>query len=142
MDWKQLLTSTTRSVDAELRLRNVYLVTENRILRTKIQGRVQLPASERSALAELGQRLGKKALEEMATVAKPDTILGWHRRVANQPREHSRVQTSVGRPRINKELEDLVVRMARENRSWGYDRIVGAWPTWAIRSVTRRWATS
>jgi hypothetical protein len=126
MDWKQLLTSITRSVDAELRLRNVYLVTAHRILRKQIQGRVQLTASERSALAELGQRLGKKALEEMATVAKPDTILDWHRRCANQPRESSRAQTSVGRPRVNKEIEGLVVRMARENRSWGYDRIVGA----------------
>jgi len=38
----------------------------------------------------------------------------------------SQKRQSVGRPRIDQELEDLVVRMARENRSWGYDRIVGA----------------
>jgi Homeodomain-like domain len=126
MDWKQLLISITSSVDEELRLRNTYLVTENRILRQQMQGRVQLTASERRELAEIGQRLGKKALEEMATIAKPDTILGWHRRLANQSRESSRTQTSVGRPRISKEIEALVVRMARENRSWGYDRIVGA----------------
>ncbi len=126
MDWKQLLTSITRSVDEELRLRNAYLVAENRVLRKQIQGRVQLTASERKALAEMGQKLGKKALEEMATVAKPDTILAWYRTCADQPCDNAQSQTSVGRPRIKKELEDLVVRMARENRSWGYDRIVGA----------------
>jgi hypothetical protein len=70
--------------------------------------------------------LGKQALEEMATVAKPDTILAWHRMFANQQCDRSQSQASVGRPRITRELEDLVVRMARENRSWGYDRIVGA----------------
>jgi len=94
-------------------------VTENRILRKQIQGRVQLTASERRALAEIGQRLGKKALEEIATVAKPDTILAWHRMFADQQCDRAQSQTSVGRPRINKEIEDLVVRMARENRSWG-----------------------
>ena len=44
MDWKQLLISITSSVDEELRFRNAYLVTENRILRKQIQGRVQLTA--------------------------------------------------------------------------------------------------
>jgi putative transposase len=126
MDWKLLLTSITRSVDEELRLRNAYLVTENRVLRQQIQGRVQLTASERKALAVMGQKLGKKALEEMATVAKPDTILAWHRTFADQQCDNAQSQMSVGRPRIKKELEDLVVRMAGENRSWGYDRIVGA----------------
>jgi hypothetical protein len=42
MDWKQLLTSITSSVDGELRLRNAYLVTENRTLRKQIQGRVSV----------------------------------------------------------------------------------------------------
>jgi putative transposase len=87
---------------------------------------VRLTASERRELAVIGQQLGKKALAEIATVAKPDTILAWHRRFADQPCDRAQSQTSVGRPRIKKELEDLVIRMARENRSWGYDRIVGA----------------
>jgi len=126
MDWKQLLASITRSVDEELRLRNAYLVTENRILRQQRTGRVPLSDGDRLALAEIGQKLGRKALAEIATIAKPDTILAWHRKRVAQPRDGTPPHTSIGRPRIAKELENLVVRMARENRSWGYDRIVGA----------------
>ena len=85
MDWKQLRTSITSSVDEDLRLRNAYLVTENRLLRKQVQGRVQLTVRERRELAAMGQKLGKKALEEIATVAKPDTILVWHRMCADQP---------------------------------------------------------
>jgi putative transposase len=96
------------------------------MLRQQITGRLQLTDSDRKALAELGQQLGQQALEEIATVAKPDTILAWHRLFAHPPCDRSRSQTAVGRPRISREIEDLVVRMARENRSWGYDRIVGA----------------
>jgi hypothetical protein len=126
MDWKKLLGSIPASIDEELRLRNAYLVAENRILRQQIPGRIQLTDSDRKALAELGQQLGKKALEEIATIAKPDTILAWHRTLADQQVDASEPPTCVGRPRIGKEIEALVVRMARENRSWGYDRIVGA----------------
>jgi putative transposase len=126
MDWKKLLGSITTSVDEELRLRNAYLVAENRILRQQITGRVQLTDSDRQALAEIGRKLGKKALAEIATVAKPDTILAWHRTCAGRQCDSCQPPKAVGRPRIEKEIEDLVVRMARENRSWGYDRIVGA----------------
>jgi putative transposase len=126
MDWKQLLASITRSVDEELRLRNAYLVTENRILRHQMTGRVPLSDGDRLALAELGQKPGRKALAEIATIAQPDTILAWHRKLVVQPRDGTPPRTSIGRPRVDKELENLVVRMARENRSWGYDRLVGA----------------
>jgi putative transposase len=117
MDWKKLLGSITASVDEELRVRNAYLIAENRMLRQQITGRVPLTDGERKTLAELGQQLGKQALAEIATVARPDTILAWHRAFADQPCDRSPPQKSVGRPRIDKELEDLVVRMARENRS-------------------------
>src|SRR5215813_10231046 len=126
MDWKKLLGSITAPVDEELRLRNAYLIAENLMLRQQITGRVPLTDGERKTLAELGQQLGKQALAAITTVARPDTILAWHRAFADQPCDHSQPQKSVGRPRIDKELEDLVVRMVRENRSWGYDRIVGA----------------
>ena len=79
MDWKQLLAYITGSVDEELLLRNEYLVTENRILRNQIQGRVRLADGERKTLAEIGKKLGKRALAEVATIVQPDTILVWHR---------------------------------------------------------------
>jgi putative transposase len=126
MDWKKLLGSITVSVDQELRLRNEYLATENRLLRQQINGRVHLTDSDRKVLAEIGQKLGKKALKELATIAKPDTILAWHHTHVDQKGESSQRRKSVGRPRTEKEIEDLVVRIAQENHSWGYDRIVGA----------------
>jgi hypothetical protein len=126
MDWKQLLASTTRSVDEELRLRNAYLAVENRLLRHQITGRVQLTDAERKTLAEMGHKLGKKALAEIATIAQPETILAWHRTRILQTDDSAPLRQSVGRPRIDPVVEALVVRMARENRSWGYDRIVGA----------------
>src|SRR5215510_6770173 len=126
MDWKKLLGSITESVDEELRLRNAYLAAENRLFRQQIRGQVHLTNAERKTLAEMGQQLGKQALEEIATLAKPDTILAWHRKFMGRPDVRPPRRRSVGRPRIDQELEDLVVRMARENRSWGYDRIGGA----------------
>ena len=126
MDWKTLLAYITGTVDQELLLRNEYLVTENRILRHHIKGRLRLSDGERKTLAELGQKLGKQALAEVATIVKPDTILGWHRTLVAQQFDGSQQRKAAGRPPIDQEVQALVVRMARENRSWGYDRIVGA----------------
>jgi len=125
MDWKQLLAYITGSVDQELLVRNEYLVTENRILHQQITGRVRLSNGDRKTLAELGKKLGRQALAEVATIVKPDTILAWHRQLVAQKFNGSEQRQSPGRPKINKEVEALVVRMAQENRSWGYDRIVG-----------------
>jgi transposase InsO family protein len=126
MDWQHLLPYITGTVDQALLLRNEYLVTENRILRNQITGRVRLTDGERKTLAEIGQKLGKKALEEVATIVKPDTILAWHRRLVAQKFDGSTQRKAPGRPKVDPELEALIVRMAQENRSWGYDRIVGA----------------
>lgn len=71
MDWQKLLAYITGSVDEELLLRNEYLVAENRILRRQLQGRVRLSNSERKTLAEIGKRVGKKALAEVTSVVGP-----------------------------------------------------------------------
>src|SRR5262249_51379286 len=126
MDWKTLLAYITGTVDQALLLRNEYLVTENRMLRNQLKGRARLSNGERKTLAEIGSRLGKQALEDVATIVKPDTILGWHRTLVAQKCDGSTQRKAPGRPPIDPELEALVVRMAQENRSWGYDRIVGA----------------
>jgi putative transposase len=126
VDWKTLLAYVTGSVNEQLLLRIEYLVAENGILRNQIKGRQHLSDAERITLAEIGKKLGKQALEEVAKVAKPDTILSWHRKLVAQKFDGSNQRKSLGRPRVGKELEDLVVQMAKENRSWGYDRIAGA----------------
>jgi transposase InsO family protein len=126
MDWKHLLAYITGTVDQELLWRNEYLVAENRILRHQITGRVRLSAGERKTLAEIGKKLSKQALAEVASIVTPDTILAWHRKLVAQKFDSSQQRKVPGRPKINQEIEALVVRMAQENRSWGYDRIVGA----------------
>ena len=113
MDWKHLLAYITGTVDQELLLRNAYLVTENRILRNQIKGRVRLSDGERKALAEIGKNLGKQALAEVASIVTPDTILAWHRKLVAQKFDGSQQRKALGRPKIDTELEALVVRMAR-----------------------------
>src|SRR3989441_13235343 len=96
------------------------------MLRNQIKGRIRLSDGERKTLADIGQKLGKKALAEVAKIVKPDTILGWHRQLVAQKFDGSTQRKAPGRRPIEQELEALIVRMAQENRSWGYDRIVGA----------------
>jgi putative transposase len=126
MSWNKLLSYITGSVDQALLLRNAYLVTENRILRKQIQGRGRLSNGERKTLAEIGKQMGKQALQEVATIVTPETILVWHRKLVAQKFDGSQRRKAPGRPKIDAELQAWVVRMARENRSWGYDRIAGA----------------
>ena len=124
--WLRLLTYVTGLVNQELLLQNEYLAAENRILRAHLRERLRLSDAERSTLAEIGKRLGRKALAEVARVAKPDTILGWYRRLIASKFDGSKHRSYPGRPRIDSKIEALIVQMARENSGWGYDRIVGA----------------
>ena len=77
MIWARMLAYITGSVNQELLLRNEYLAAENRILRAQISGRLPLSDAEKATLAEIAHRLVRKALEELAAVAKPDTLLAW-----------------------------------------------------------------
>jgi putative transposase len=113
MGWEQLLAYITGSVDQELILHNAYLVTENRILRIQIQGHVRLSDGERKTLVEIGKKLGRQALEEVASIVAPATIL------VAQKFDGSQHRRSSGRPKIDDNLEAFEVQMAQENRSWG-----------------------
>jgi putative transposase len=126
MLWARLLAYVTGTVNQELLLRNEYLAAENRILRGQIKGRLLLLEGEKATLAEIAHRLGRMALEDVAATAKPDTILGWYRKLIANKFDGSKFRRDVGRPKVDHETERLVLQMARENPSWGYDRIVGA----------------
>lgn len=77
MDWKRILAYVSGTVDQELLARNEYLAAENRILKAQLMGRVKFSDAERGMLGEIGHRLGRKVLAEVATVARPDTNLSW-----------------------------------------------------------------
>jgi putative transposase len=126
MDWARILACVTGMVDEELLTRNEYLAAENRILKAQLKGQLKLSDAERATLAEIGRRLGRKALAEVASVARPDTILAWYRKLIARKFDGWKARRSLGRPRISREVEQLIVRMARENHDWGYDRIAGA----------------
>jgi len=124
--WARLLAYVTGLINQELLLKNEYLAAENRILRAHLPARLRLSDPERSTLAEIGKRLGRKALAQVACVAKPDTILAWYRKLIAKKFDGSKHRGYPGRPPIEPKLEELIVKMARQNSGWGYDRIVGA----------------
>src|SRR6185312_17255334 len=93
-EWARLLAYVTGLVNQALLLQNEYLAAENRILRAHLPTRLRLTDPERSMLAEIGKRLGRKALKQVALVAKPDTILAWYRRLVAQKFDGSKHRRS------------------------------------------------
>ena len=89
--------------------------------------RILLTDRQRRVLAAKGKALGRRTLMELTTIVTPDTILRWHRRLIAEKWEFSdRRKKAPGRPSVPGEVARLVLRMAMENPTWGYDRIQGA----------------
>ena len=104
-----------------------YLRTENAVLKEKLgKKRILLNDDQRRRLAVKAKLLGRKTLEEIATIVTPDTLLRWHRRLVAEKWDYSYRRGKVGRPPVNDEVKRLVLKMARENPTWGYNRIQGA----------------
>jgi hypothetical protein len=114
-----MLAYITGTVDQELLLRNECLVAENRILKAQLKTPLRLTGAERATLAEIAHRLGRRAVEAVANVMKPDTIVGGYRKLVARKFDGSKSRRYSGRPRIDHDIEQLVVRMARENSGWG-----------------------
>ena len=87
--------------------------------------RLLLDDDQRRLLAMKAHAIGRKALREITTIFTPDTILRWHRELIAKKFDSSD-KRKPGRPRIRQVIVDAIVRFARENPSWGYDRIQGA----------------
>ncbi|MFK7883054.1 MAG: transposase [Phycisphaerales bacterium] len=102
-----------------------YLKAENQVLREQLgPKRIRLNDDQRRQLAVLGRAIGCKALSEICSIVTPDTILRWHERLIAQKYDGSGSR-SAGRPGIMRTIRELVIRMALENRHWGYERIEG-----------------
>jgi putative transposase len=103
-----------------------YLKAENRALRIRLgRHRMIFTDAERRTLAKLAKEVGRKALSNLDPIVTPATLLRWHRELVAKKwtfleRRHP------GRPRTKVDIEQLIVRMATDNPSWGYTRIQGA----------------
>ena len=115
-----------------------YLREENRVLREQfVQKRLSFNDDQRRRLAAKAKGLGRKLLREVATIVTPETLLAWHRRLIAQKHDGSG-KRGCGRPRKSQEIEDLVVRLAKENRSWGIGEFRERCPIWVMRGAVAR----
>ena len=100
-----------------------YLREENRVLREQLgTHRLRFTEDQRRRLGTKAKLVGRRLLSDIAGLVTPDTLLAWHRKLIAEKYDGSAKRGS-GRPRIISEIETLVVRMAQENRDWGYRRI-------------------
>ena len=103
-----------------------YLEEENRVLREQLgDKRLRFNDDQRRRLAVRAKKLGWRTLQQLSTMVTPATLLAWHRRLIAEKYDGSN-RRGPGRPRTKDEIRQLVVRMATENRAWGYRRIQGA----------------
>ena len=87
--------------------------------------RIQFQPADRALLAALLHPLPRPTLRRLRLLVRPDTILRWHRDLL--ARRHAAVSRPRrrGRPRTLRSIRALVLRLARENSSWGYRRVHG-----------------
>jgi putative transposase len=125
--WHLLLMIAAGAANGDHQRAIEYLMAENRVLKKKLgKKRIPLTDDDRRVLAVKGKLLGRRLLERIATIVTPDTIMRWHRELIAQKWDHTEKRKSPGRPVVAKEIEELVLRFAKENPAWGYDRIQGA----------------
>jgi transposase InsO family protein len=115
----ELLLLCFRSADAK-EIEILVLRHELAVLRRQ-HPRPRLQPADRALLAALS-RLVPRARWSVFLV-RPETLLRWHRRMVR--RRWTYPATRTGRPRLPDDLQQLVVRLARENPRWGYQRIHG-----------------
>lgn len=114
-------------MDGFSRMQIDYLRTEIRILRQQLRKatghkRVYLTNDQRRLLAVKAKPLGIKVLGEITDLFSPETIIGWYRKLVASKYDGA-ANRKGGRKKVSQNIIDMVLRMAQENRGWGYRKI-------------------
>lgn len=124
--WQFMLVTLAGWINRQQQYVIDYLREENRVLREQCRTkRLRFTDDQRRRLAAKAKVLGRAMLRELGTLVTPDTLLRWHRKLIARKYDGSKKRGS-GRPGVMKEIGALIVRMATENPTWGYERIEGA----------------
>ena len=96
-----------------------YLQAENQSLREQLgKKRIRWTDAQRRRLAERAKAIGRSGLRALDTIVTPDTLLRWYRNLVAAKYDGSS-KRGPGRPRTKSDIARLIIRMARENPSWG-----------------------
>ena len=124
--WQFMLVALSGWINRQQQAAIAYLQEENRVLREQFGGkRLRFTDAQRRRLAAKAKVLGRKVLRDLGTIVTPDTLLRWHRRLIARKYDGSK-NRGPGRPGVMARIRTLVIQMATENATWGYDRIEGA----------------
>jgi hypothetical protein len=93
------------------------------LLKRQLHGRVRYRPADRAILAALSRVLPRWRWG--CFLVTPETPLRWHRELSRRKWKRWRALRGPGRPRLNDELVELIIRLGRENRRWGCVRIQG-----------------
>ena len=95
INWISLpvIATVARLLCRELTLQNEYLCAENKILRSKIKGRIRFTDNDRRSLADAALAMGRQLMQEVVNIVKPETILVWQRRLERQKWDYSARKT-------------------------------------------------
>ena len=117
--WQLLLVSIAGIMNRKQQQMIEYLTEENKVLKEHLKGkRIRYTDKQRRRLAAKAKVLGRKILRQLNTLVTPDTLLAWHRKLVAQKYDGSS-KRGAGRPRVMREIEDLIVEMAQQNPGWG-----------------------
>ena len=119
---------TQLDVNEQLRLENEYLRAENQVMKSQLKKsgkRFRFTDEQRRELAIKAKALGKRMFE-IVTIVRPETVMSWYRKLVAMKFDSSQVPRKPGRPRIEVDIEKLILKIAKDNSCWGYLRIVGA----------------
>ena len=124
------LLAILRTSKSEKDLEILILCQQVRILQRKTKTPPRISDPERLVLATLLDKYSRfkdgarQHLNRVMLIFKPDTVLRWHRELVRRKWTFKR-KGKPGRPAISSELEALIIRLAKENPRWGYDKIQG-----------------
>ena len=116
--WLALLARSDRAKDAEI----LILRHQVAVLQRQVED-PRLSWADRAVLAALARLLPGRQLRQLRLIVSPRTLLRWHASLVRRKWTYPR--RAPGRPRTASAIRELVLKMARDNPSWGYRRIHG-----------------
>ena len=143
LEWLSLGRETEQDKDLVILLvrRQLAILERKQDRPLRVSRTEKLPLVVLSAKLKSTTNRTTRQLRDTLRVFQLETVFKWHRELVRRKWTYRRKNRG-GRSRTGRELERLVVKLARENSDWGNGRIEGNVASWAMTSMMRPWAIS